>query len=288
METALATIVSGLVLGSIYALMASGLSVVWTTLGVFNFAHGAMMALGALLAWSVAEAAGLGVLPGIVAAVAVLALVGAVMERLLVRPFYGNRNMLLITVVTTLAGMIFLEKSMQMIWGARSKQIDPVLEGGVRILGVTISAQEFIIIVVAPVVLLVLWAFLSRSRLGRSIRAVGQNPKAASLLGVNVERQFMATFALAAALAGLTGALLGAIRFITPTMGNEPLVKALVVVIFGGLGSLGGTIGAAYVIGFLEAFLIAQIGFYWTPSVLFAVMIVVLLMRPAGLFGRRG
>lgn len=287
METLIATLVSGLVLGSLYALMASGLSVVWTTLGVFNFAHGALMMIGAFVAWTVSEALGLGLLTGIAAGTASAAFIGIVIERLLVRPFYGNRNMLLITVMTTLAAMIIMEKSALIIWGARLKQLPRLIEGEVSIFGATISAHEAVLIVLAPLLLIALWQFTVRSTAGRSLRAVGQNQESAALIGIDVPVAFALAFGLSAALAGLTGSLLGSIRFITPVMGAEPLVKAMIVVIFGGLGSLGATAGAAYLIGFIEALLILWVGLYWTPFMLFLLMIVVLVFRPNGIFGGR-
>ncbi|MBO6540024.1 MAG: branched-chain amino acid ABC transporter permease [Rhizobiaceae bacterium] len=286
-DTLIATLVSGLVLGSLYALMASGLSVVWTTLGVFNFSHGALMMVSAFVAWTVSEALGLGLLVGIAAGTLSAALVGIIIERLLVRPFYGDRNMLLITVMTTLAAMIILEKSALIIWGARLKQLPRLIEGEISIFGATISAHEALLVALAPLLLIAIWQFTVRSTVGRSLRAVGQNQESASLIGIDVSKAFAIAFGLSAALAGLTGALLGSIRFITPTMGSEPLVKAMIVVIFGGLGSLGATAGAAYVIGIIEALLILWLGLYWTPFALFLLMIVVLVFRPNGIFGGR-
>ncbi|MEO1000811.1 MAG: branched-chain amino acid ABC transporter permease [Pseudomonadota bacterium] len=286
MEALLSTIVSGLVLGSLYALMASGLSLVWTTLGVFNFAHGALMMIGAMVAWTVSVGMGLGLLPGMIAGVLAAAVLGAAIEYLLVRPFYGSRAMLLVTVMTTLAAMIILEKGAQVIWGARLKQLPRILEGEIVILGTTISAHEAIIIVVAPLVLILLWIWAQRTATGRSLRAAGQNRESAALIGIDVPRAYLTAFAMSAALAGFTGVLLGAIRFVTPTMGAEPLLNAMIVVIFGGLGSLGGTVGAAYAIGFLEAFLILTVGLYWSPAVMFLIIIAVLVLRPEGLFGK--
>jgi branched-chain amino acid transport system permease protein len=284
-----ALLVSGLVLGSIYAMMASGLSLVWTTLGIFNFAHGVFMALGAYVAWTVSDAAGLNLWLGfaIAMSVAVMAGLGILIERTVVRPFYGQRDMLLITVMTTLAVMMFLEKGIQMLWGPRLKQLRPIVEGKVSLLGITISAQEAFIIVIAPLVLAALWAFLRWTSTGRGIRAVGQNPDAAKLIGINASAMFAVTFALSAVLAGFTGILLGSLRLLTPGLGAEPLIKAFIIVIFGGMGSLAGTIGAAYIIGLFEAFLITTVGFYWAPSALFLILIAVLLVRPEGLFGRR-
>jgi branched-chain amino acid transport system permease protein len=287
-DTISAVFVSGIVLASVYALVASGLSLVWTTLGIFNFAHGALMTLAAYIAWTVSDAAGLGLGLGAGIAIALAAVVGAgiLMERLVVRPFYDHRDILLITVMTTLAAMIFIEKGSQLLWGARLKQLRPIVPGQVNFLGTTISAQEALIIVLAPLILALLWLFLRNSRLGRGIRAVGQNPNAAKLIGIDVSRLFIITFALSAALAGLTGVLLGSVRMVTPAFGSEPLVKALIIVIFGGLGSLGGTILAAYLIGLLEAALVFFIGIYWAPSMIFVLLILILLLRPQGLLGK--
>jgi len=282
----ISTLMSGILLGALYALMASGLSLIWTTLGVFNFAHGALMMIGAFVAWTVSEAMGLGIVAGLIAGLGVTAILGIVIEFLLIRPFYSKPNVLLITTMTTLAAMIILEKSAQMIWGARLKQLPRMIEGDVSVLGAVISAQEALIIVLAPLVLIALWQFTSRTTVGRSLRAVGQNQDAAALIGINVPMTFALAFGLGAALAGLSGILLGSIRFITPGLGAEPLVKAMIVVIFGGLGSLGATAGAAFVIGMTEAFLILVVGLYWTPFLLFVFLIAVLVFRPTGLFGK--
>ena len=286
MEVLTSTFLSGLVLASLYALMASGLSLIWTTLGVFNFAHGALMMIGAFVAWTISEALGLGLLAGLIGGVAFTALCGVIIEILLVRPFYSNRNMVLITVMTTLAAMIVLEKGAQMIWGARLKQLPRLIEGDINLFGAVISAHEAMLIILAPTLLVALWLFASGTSVGRSLRAVGQNKDAAALLGINVSVTFALAFAIGAGLAGLSGILLGGIRFITPSMGAEPLVKAMIVVIFGGLGSLGATVGAALVLGMAEAFLILYVGLYWTPFIIFLGLIAVLILRPNGLFSR--
>lgn len=285
-ETLISTILSGVVLGALYALMASGLSLIWTTLGVFNFAHGALMMIGAYVAWTVSEAMGLGLGAGLISGILVAALLGVVIEYLLIRPFYDKPNMLLITVMTTLAAMIVLEKSAQMIWGSRLKQLPRLIDGDVSIFGSVISAHEVMVVILAPAILVALWVFTSRTNVGRSLRAVGQNQDSAALLGINVPLTFALAFGLGAALAALAGILLGSIRFITPSLGAEPLVKAMIVVIFGGLGSMGSTVGAAFVIGMTEAFLVLVVGLYWTPFLLFLGLICVLIFRPNGLFGR--
>jgi branched-chain amino acid transport system permease protein len=281
-------LVSGLVLGSVYALMASGLALVWSTLGIFNFAHGALMTLGAYVAWtfSAPDALGLPAWAGALLTIPVMAIMGGLIEWLVVRPFYGQRALMLITVMTSLAVTVFISKGIQLIWGARLKQVPPLIDGQVTILGTTISAQEALIICVTPVILGALWTFLRFSPIGRGIRSVGQNPQAARLIGIDVPKLFIITFALSAVLAGLTGTMIGSVRMVTPGLGDEPLIKALIIVIFGGLGSVSGTIWSAYLIGMAEVVLIWLIGIYWAPSLLFLLLILVLLLRPQGLFGK--
>ena len=289
LDSAQSVLVSGFLLGSLYAMMATGLSLVWTTLGIFNFAHGVFMTLGAYVAWQVstAQGFGLGLAAGVALGVTALFGIGCLSEIVLVRRFLKRRDVVMIAVITTLAAAIFLENSIQLVWGPKLKKLAPLIEGNVRIIGVAISAHEALILGIAPATLLILWVFLKRTLLGSAIRAVGQNRELAALLGMNERALFGLAFGLSAGLAAFAGILLGSRSFITPELGNEPLVKALIVAIFGGLGSLMGTIGGAYMIGLLEAFSIFFIGLYWTPAALFGVMIVTLLIRPTGLFGRR-
>jgi branched-chain amino acid transport system permease protein len=281
-------LVSGIVLASLYALMATGLALVWNTLGIFNFSHGVFMTLGAYIAWQVADAKGLGfgLSAGIAVAVAALAGLGVVVNRLLIAPFLGRKDIVLVAVMTTLAGAFFLENSALLIWGPRIKQLDRIVSGNIKILGTAISMHELVIIILAPLLLVGLWAFLKWTRVGSAIRAVAQNRDTALLLGINVNAVYSLAFAISAALAGGAGVLLGAIRFITPTMGTEPLLKAFIVVILGGLGSLVGTIISAYLVGFLEAFSTYFIGAYWTQAALFGLFILILVAMPRGLMGR--
>jgi len=281
-EVVLPIVVSGLVLGSLYVMMAVGLSLVWSTLGIFNFAHGALMMIGAYAAWTIGG--GSSSLIGIFGALAVAAVLGFVFEYLLARPFQNSRAMVLTVVMTTLAAMIVLENLALIVWGGRIKQMAPLVPGQLELLSVAVSAHEALIMASAPVVLVVLALLLKYTGPGRAIRAVGQNREAATLVGIHANRFYAITFAISAVLAAVSGILLGSIRFITPEMGAEPLLKAMIVVIFGGLGSLVGTIASAYAIGMLESFLIYYLGLYWTPTVLFALMIVVLFIKPTGLF----
>ncbi|MEW5723701.1 MAG: branched-chain amino acid ABC transporter permease [Thermodesulfobacteriota bacterium] len=288
LDSFLYTLAGGVVLGSLYALMAVGLAVVWTTLGIFNFSHGVFIAAGAYITWQAADAGGWGLgltLAAVIGVTGVFAL-GLLFQTFLIRPFQKKGNLVLLAVITTLAGASLLENATVLLWGGRSKQLPRVIQGDVSFLGVNISAQEGLIILLVPALLFLLWLLLHKTHLGLSMRAVAQNREAAELMGLNVQRLYLTAFGLSAGLAGLAGVFLGSIRFITPAMGNEPLMKALIVIIFGGVARLTSPIKAAYVIGLLEAFSIYFFGLYWAATVLFGVMILVLMIKPEGLFGR--
>lgn len=288
LDNLVAIVTSGLVLGSLYALMASGLSLVWGTLRIFNFAHGAILAVGAYVAWSVTQVIpGVpGLLGGFLAAVAVTMVLGMLVERVLVRPVLSRPGADLVAMVTTLAAATLIQQVIQLIWGPRFKQLPVVAPGAVDLLGTSISYQNLLIMGLAPAVLLVLRWFLTSTDRGLAIRAVEQNPDGALLAGINVARTYATTFAVASGLAALAGVLLGGIFFMSPIMGMDPLLRAFIVVVFGGLASLGGTVLGAYIIGLIEAASVFFLGLYYTPAVLFAVMFVFMLVRPQGLFGR--
>ena len=280
-------LISGLSLGSMYALMATGLSIVWGTLRVFNFAHGSLMMLGAYIGWTVCHSRGLGWgnSAGIVAGIVILFAIGIAIYRVLVKPFMERINLVLIVVITTLAGSILFENSAHLLWGPRMKRFPRLVQGKLDVLGTSISAQDAIIILLAPILLVLLALFLKKTRLGMAVRGVEQNREASLLIGVNVEWIYAFTFGVSAALAAVAGVVLGSVRFITPTMGAEPLMRAFIVVILGGLGSLYGTMAAAYIVGLLEAASMLYLGLYGTPPLLFLTMVLVLTFKPTGLFG---
>jgi branched-chain amino acid transport system permease protein len=283
-----AILVSGLVLGSIYALVAAGLSLVWGALGVFNFAHGVLIMMGAYVAWTVAspDALGAGIYVGLLASVLFMGLAGAVLYWLLVRPWIGKPEAELSVIMTTIAGAIFLENLSLLLFGGHLKDLGQLVSGTVRIAGTVIQAQNLLVILLAPILLGGLAILLKQNKTGLAVRAIAQNRDAATLIGVKVERVYIATFAASAILAGVSGVLIGGVFNLSPTMGADPLLRAFIVVVFGGLGSLTGTILGAYVVGMIEALSSYYIGIYYTPVVLFVVLIVILTVRPTGLLGR--
>jgi branched-chain amino acid transport system permease protein len=288
LETLNLILLGGIVLGALYALMATGLALVWTTLGIFNFAHGTFIALGAYIAWQIAstEASGAGLLAGAGVSIVGMFVIGMLVYYLLIKPFERSPDIVVKSVITTLAGATILENVINLVWGPRNKQLSPLLGGDMSLLGITISRNEMAVVALALVILAALGVFLQRAPLGRAMRAVAQNREAAQLMGIDVERLYAIAFGLSAALAALAGILIGSTRFMNPSMGSDPLMKALIVVIFGGIARFTGPIYAAFIVGLLEAIMTYVVGLYWSPTVLFAIMIVVLVAKPEGLFGR--
>jgi branched-chain amino acid transport system permease protein len=281
-------LLGGIVLGALYALMATGLAVVWTTLGIFNFAHGTFIALGAYIAWQIAssEATGAGLLLGALISIVGMFVIGVFVYYLLIKPFERNSDIVVKSVITTLAGATILENSINLIWGPRNKQLNPFIAGDISFFGLVVSRNEAAVIVIALIILAALGLFLQRAPLGRAMRAVAQNREAAQLMGIDVARLYAVSFGLSAALAALAGVLIGSTRFMSPTKGSDPLMKALIVVIFGGIAQFTGPIYAAFIVGLLESSMTYFVGLYWSPTVLFCVMIGVLIIKPEGLFGR--
>jgi branched-chain amino acid transport system permease protein len=282
-----AILISGLVLGSLYALMAAGLSLIWSTLKVFNFAHGALVALGAYAGWVVSDQLGVGFALTLILGVLIMAALSLPFGAIFVRPFITRPNGDLIVVVTTIAAATVIQNAVTLIWGTDLKRVPEPHLSSLHVLGNAVGPAQIVAIVAAPVLLIGVGLLLKFSNLGLAIRGVEQNRDFSQLLGVRPPLIYAVTIAIAVALAGFAGILLGSIRFVTPEMGTEPLLKAFVVVVFGGLTSLTGTAVSAYVIGLLEAVSTYYLGLYWSPVVIFGVLVVVMMIRPEGLITRR-
>jgi len=275
--------ISGLILGSLYVIMSIGLSLIWGTIRVFNWTHGSLIMLGAFIVWYVNSVGGL--LFGIIIGMVILFIIGMMIEKILVEPFYASPKATFTTLITTLAGMLLIENLAQIIWGVRLKQLPVLAKGTVRFLGSCISFHELFIVMLSPIVCILFYIFLKKSKIGMAIRAVEQNLDFALLVGMNVKNIYMITFGISSALACIAGVFLGSIRFISPSMGQGYLLKAFVIVILGGLGSIRGTLLAAYLVGIIEAFVSYYLGLYWTPVVLFSILIITLIYKPMGILG---
>ena len=265
--------------------MAIGLTLIWGALRMLNLAHGALYLVGGYVAWTLINWYELPLWPAFVVGVIAAALIGLVLQITLINPILGKPGWDTASLIATVGAGIAIESIVLLVYGARVKQMPVALEGNFSIFGVPKANQGMFIIIAALVSLFLLSTFLRNSRYGMAIRAVSQQMDAAQLMGIPTRQIFLIVMMVSAALAGLAGVLLSSIFYLSPTAGFNPMIKALVVTIFGGLGSVKGTIWAAYIIGLLEAFLIVYMGASWALPGLFLFMIVVLIIRPTGLFG---
>ncbi len=282
----LQAVASGLILGSIYAVMTVGLTLIYGALRTLNMAHGTLTMIGGFVAWIAAVSFGLPSLIGAGAAFVVAFVLGIAIYRLAVAPLIGHRDFELVGFISTLAVAMIAQNLMLVVFGARNKPVDPLLPGSLPLpFQITVTWHQVLMAIIAIVVLLLLQLFLTRSRHGLAVVAVAQNLDAARLVGVDARRIYAATMGLSAGLAAIAGVLLAPIFFVSPNAGDLPLLKAIIVAIFGGLGSTRGTIVAAFVIGLVEAFASLYLGAKFALPVLFAVVFVALTIRPYGLFG---
>jgi branched-chain amino acid transport system permease protein len=285
MEKLFQAVYSGILYGSIYGLMAIGLTLIWGSLRMLNMAHGALYVVGGFVAWTALKLWGFPPLLALALGVVAGALIGLLIQVLLINRLIGRPSFFNAAMIATVGAAIMIESATLLIYGPRVKQMPPLISGQFKFTGVVIQYQGLVIIAISAVSLILLSLFLKKTRYGLAIQAVSQQLDAARLMGIPTVLTFMMVMTLSGALAGLGGGLLSSVFYIAPTAGYTPMVKALVVTIFGGLGSIKGTIWAAYIIGLLEAFLQVYLGPSYALPGLFLFMILMLVIRPRGLFG---
>ena len=275
----------GLVFGAALGLLALGLTVIFGLLGVMNFAHGELYMLGAYAGIVVVGLTHSFWLALVVAPLAVGA-IGAVTEVTTLRPLY-RREPLYGLILTFGLALVFREGARQ-IWGGDMRRILPPFTGSTPLLGMTYPNYRLFLLAAASVLLFAIWLFFTRTRAGIVVRAAVQDAEMLDGLGVNVPRVFTLTFAGSAALAALAGLLLAPVFTVYPQMGVEMILLAFIVVILGGMGSMGGSVVAAFVIGLAQSLLTLWMNPQRVAIAIFAIMIVVLIVRPRGFFGREG
>jgi branched-chain amino acid transport system permease protein len=275
----------GLVFGAALGLLALGLTVIFGLLGVMNFAHGELYMLGAY-----AGIAAIGVTQSfwvaLILAPLAVGVVGAVTEVLTLRPLY-RREPLYGLILTFGLALVFRE-AVRQIWGGDMRRILPPFTGSTPLLGMTYPNYRLFLLASASVLLLAIWLFFTRTRAGIVVRAAVQDAEMLDGLGVNVRRVFTLTFAASAALAALAGLLMAPEFTVYPQMGVEFILLAFIVVILGGMGSLGGSVVAAFVIGVAQSLFSLWMNPQRVAIAIFGIMIVVLVVRPRGFFGREG
>lgn len=275
----------GVVFGAALGLLALGLTVIFGLLGVMNFAHGELFMMGAY-----AGVAVIGVTQSFwVALVAAPLLVGAlaaVTEVATLRPLY-RREPLYGLILTFGLALVFRE-GVRQVWGGDMRRILPPFPGSTPLLGMTYPNYRLFLLAVSSSLLLAIWLFFTKTRAGVVVRAAVQDAEMLDGLGVDVRRVFTLTFAGSAALAAVAGMLLAPVFTVYPQMGVEMILLAFIVVILGGMGSLGGSVAAAFVIGITQSMLTLWMNPQRVAIAIFGIMILVLIVRPRGFFGREG
>jgi branched-chain amino acid transport system permease protein len=276
-------LINGLALGSTYALVALGLTLIFGVLLIPNFAHGEFYMLGAFITYALV-ALGFNFWISMLAAVALVVVLGGLVDRLVFRPIEMAPPLSLM--ISALAASIILQQIATIIWGTEARTIPAPLTGVVRTGFFAITQLQLVVMASLAATFAGIWLVLHRSRLGLAIRATAQNRDAAMLMGISMSHVRLATFALGAALGAIAGALLGATFPIYPSMGVNPVLKAFVVLVLGGIGSLWGAVLGGLVLGVAEVLVAAYIASELQDIGAFVILVLVLLIRPQGLFGR--
>ena len=279
-------IVGGLLMGGIYALAAFGLSIVFGVLNVLNIAHGEFLMLGALGAYLIYIATGLNPFVIIILIIPLFALFSWVFQRLLIRPIKGKTEteILIASILVTLGASLLIEDITFFFWPKSFTSIPyslPTLHLG----EVMIPILRLCGLAVIVVLTVVMGLFLRHSYMGRAIRAVAQNVDGARVVGVPTQKIAAMTFVIGTSLAAVAGVFYVTLYSMTPYMGLPLTVKYMVIVIMGGLGGLTGPLAAGLILGITETFVGYYLGSVWAPSVAYIAFIIVLLVRPQGLFG---
>ncbi|HEX8962286.1 MAG TPA: branched-chain amino acid ABC transporter permease [Rhodocyclaceae bacterium] len=282
-------LINALTLGSVYALFALGFTLVFGVLAVINLSHGAVFMVGSYAALVVVTRLDAPLWLGLVAAMLVSGLVGLLVDVLILKPLRARNAPHLIPMIATIGVTIVLTNAAQGLFGVEVQHFpDEVLPAADFTIGdVHVRALEIAIVAIAFVLMGVLFAALRRTQLGRALRAIAESPKAAALLGINVEGLFHLTSFVAAALGGVAGVLIGLdFNAITPFMGQPILHKGIAVIILGGMGDIRGALIGGLFLGFAEVFSKGYISSQMGDAVAFGLLFLILLVRPSGLFGR--
>ena len=287
MDKLIQTLISGLSLGSIYALIALGYTMVYGIAKMLNFAHGDIIMVGAYAVITAVFTMGLPPFIAILISIALCALLGIVIEFLAYRPL---RQAQPLAVLITAIGVSYLLQNLALlIYGSEQKAFPTIVAlptvhiGGVYIDGITLAT-----LVVTAVIMVALSLFINKTRMGKAMRAVSEDKEAAELMGISVNRTITVTFAIGSALAGVAAIFYGAAyTYIRPTTGAMPGIKAFTAAVFGGIGSIPGAMLGGILLGVIEQLSKTYISTLWADAIVFGVLVVVLGVKPTGLLGKK-
>jgi branched-chain amino acid transport system permease protein len=282
-------LISGLVTASVYAIMGIGLSIIYGISRVFNFAYGSFFTWGAYLAWVLFSTFSWMSYPIVFLVVLpVMFALGMLTERVVVRSLRWRANWQVTTMMVTLGLAFLMDNLALVIFGGFAKPLPPMFRGGINPFGFTLSVQDLLMLLIGAAVMIFFGLFLSRSFLGMSMQAISQDMTGAEIVGIPIKKVFSYTFGLSTALVGMGGILLAPRYYISPHGGWEPFFRVFVIVAFGGLGSIKGTLYAALILAILEAFVSWGLGATWVLPFWFMIFLGVLAFKPSGLMGTWG
>ncbi len=284
----LSNVINGISLGSIYAIIALGYTMVYGIAKMLNFAHGDVIMVGAYVCFFMTSRYDMPAVVGILLSMFVCTVLGIVIERLAYKPL---RQATSLAVLITAIGMsYFLQNAAQLLWTSNPKVFKSVVgDGGIQLTeGLYVSHVTLVTIAVCVVIMIALTIFTGKTKMGKAMRACSEDKGAAQLMGINVNTTISITFAIGSALAAIAGVLLcSAYPNLVPTTGSMPGIKAFTAAVFGGIGSIPGALIGGILLGIIEIFAKAYISTEISDAIVFAVLIVVLLVKPTGLLGKK-
>lgn len=284
------SLISGLSLGSVYAIIALGYTMVYGISKMLNFAHGDVIMVGGFISFCITMYVGLPGWVGLIVAIAACTLLGILIERLAYRPLRGTGS--LAVLITAIGVSYFLQNSALLIWGANPRVFTSLFKGMETIHAangeLTITPESLFTIVACVVIMIALTLFVNKTKAGKAMRAVSEDNGAAQLMGINVNQSISLTFAIGSGLAAVAGVLMcSAYPVLMPTTGAMPGIKAFTAAVFGGIGSIPGAMVGGLILGVIEIFARAYISTELSDAIVFACLIIVLLVKPTGLFGKK-
>ena len=278
-------LITGISLGSVYAIIALGYTMVYGIAKMLNFAHGDVIMVGAYVTFFATGSFNLPPVVGVLLAVVVCTVLGVVIEGLAYKPLRQASS--LAVLITAIGVSYFLQNAALLLWGADPKVFTPVIpEGSLPISGVNITYVSLVTVLACIIIMLALTWFTSKTKMGKAMRACSEDKAAAQLMGINVNRTISMTFAIGSALAAIAGVLLcSSYRTLMPTTGSLPGIKAFTAAVFGGIGSIPGAMLGGVLVGLIEVF-VRLFAPGWYEAVTYATLIVILLVKPSGILGR--
>ena len=277
-------LIYGAVTSAIYALLAVGFTLIFGVARILNLAHGSFYALGAYGTYVLTSLAGLPLWQAASIAIAFVAVFGIVVEKVLIRPL---RHSQLGVLMISLAIALVVEQTLFLVFGSEYRNVPAFVDTKINLGGVDVAGQRLLTLVVAAVAIAALYLFIQFTRLGSAILAISQDPDAAKYMGIPSDKIFSLVMAISAALAALAGVMAGPFLSVQPSMHLLPIVKAFAIVVVGGLGSIPGSIAAAFLLGYAETCVAYLISASWTEIVSVLATLLMLVFRPAGIFGKR-